>query len=115
MQSIKINENVRFIGRFAFDGTGIWNKSTSPIVYADKWIVGVKRDIYECVILKSTIGLSDMSFAGNKNIKKIVFPLGLKHIGKDAFKGCVNLSILENFESQWISDYSFKDCYCLKY
>lgn len=115
LQSIKINENVRFIGRFAFDGTGIWNKTTSPIVYADKWIVGVKRDIYECVILKSTIGLSDMSFAGNKNIKKIVFPLGLKHIGKDAFKGCVNLSILENFESQWISDYSFKDCYCLKY
>lgn len=115
LQNIKIGENVKYIGRFAFDGTGIWNNSDSPIVYADNWIVGIKSDIYECVILKNTVGLSDMSFAGNKNIKKIVFPTEIKHIGKDAFKGCINLELLENFDSQLIDDYSFEGCYCLKH
>lgn len=115
LQNISIGKNVKYIGRFAFDGTDIWKKSISPIVYADNWVVGTKNDISECTIKKNTVGISDMSFAGNKNLKKIVFPSKIKYIGKDAFKGCVNLTFLINLGSEKITDYSFGCCYCLNY
>lgn len=115
LQNIVIGENVKYIGRFAFDGTGIWNKSISSVVYADKWIVGGKSDISECIINDDTVGISDMSFAGNKNLKIVLFPSKIKYIGRDAFKGCVNLTLLINFDTKKITEYSFDNCYCLKH
>lgn len=114
LKSVSIPDSVRFIDRMAFPKHG-------EELADEKGICAVGRFLLSYVGNDSTVvipeGITDIlfcAFAGNNNIKKVVFPSTIEVIGNQSFCKCGDLEEVEfagNGKNLRLIDFSaFSDC-----
>ena len=92
LTSVTIPDSVTRIGSMAFEGTALLDKQTTPVKYADSWVVDCESDVENVIIKNSTKGISDYSFYGCSSLIGITIPDGVTSIGEYAFSGCSSLT-----------------------
>ena len=105
----------------AFEETGFWESAAEGIVILDGWVVGVKGEFPEHVILpEGTRGVADDAFENCaadcecetcSQLTAVVIPGSVKTIGRDAFYGCEDLEIVVILDGvREIGDDAFAYC-----
>ena len=95
LENIFIPNNVTFIGEDAFEYTKYWNNLPDGIVYINNILYAYKGNkVHDTSIRihEGTISISPKAFRYAPLFNSIVIPKSVKHMGKDAIAGCVNLS-----------------------
>ena len=114
-----IPDSVDRIGTYAFYGTAMWDDAqyTDGIVYADDWVVGFNSKLDDVNAKKSlkfksgVYGVSDFAFYNNTDIETIEGLSSARRIGRGAFFGCANLSLITlNDSLTEIADNTFSGC-----
>ena len=97
---VSVADSVKSIGYAAFRGTVFYTKKQATekgISYIGKVAYayhGDKNSVTELEIADGTVGIAEHAFERMSNLKKITLPSSLKHIDKEAFVGCKNLTNL---------------------
>ena len=97
---VSVADSVKSIGYVAFRGTVFYTKKQATekgISYIGKVAYayhGDKNSVTELEIADGTVGIAEHAFERMSNLKKITLPSSLKHIDKEAFVGCKNLTNL---------------------
>jgi len=97
---VSVADSVKSIGYAAFRGTGFYAQKQATekgISYIGKVAYayhGDKNSVTELEIADGTVGIAEHAFERMSNLKKITLPSSLKHIDKEAFVGCKNLTNL---------------------
>ena len=85
LTSVTIPDSVTHI-HAGFEDTGIWNNTPDDsIVYADKWVVGVRGTLSSISIRDGTTGIADEAFR-SKRFESVTIPNSVTSIGNNAFK-----------------------------
>ena len=92
LKSITIPDSVTRIGSRAFEETALLDSQTTPVKYADLWVVDCESDVENVIIKNGTKGISDYSFYGCSSLIGITIPDGVTSIGEYAFSGCSSLT-----------------------
>ena len=92
LKSITIPDSVTQIGSRAFEETALLDSQTTPVKYADLWVVDCESDVENVIIKNGTKGISDYSFYGCSSLIGITIPDGVTSIGEYAFSGCSSLT-----------------------
>ncbi len=116
LNEIEIPESVTTIATYVFRDTGIWDRATGGVVYADNWIVDFNDYLVGDVIVNDgTVGIANYAFYKCDELTSIVIPNTVKTIGRAAFYQCTGLVAVELPETlQVIEDYTFYHCDRLK-
>ena len=96
LANINLPDSVVSIGKNAFKDTLWYDMQEDGLVYAGKVLYTYKGNIPEnsTIVLKNdTKGIADGALSFQENIKNIVLPYGLKHIGEDSLEGLTVSSI----------------------
>lgn len=97
---VSVADSVKSIGNAAFRGTEFYAQKQATetgISYIGKVAYayhGDKNDVVELEVADGTVGIAEHAFERMSNLKKITLPSSLKHIDKEAFVGCKNLTNL---------------------
>ena len=100
LTSVSVADNVKSIGYAAFRGTEFYAQKQATetgISYIGKVAYayhGDKTGVVELELADGTVGIAEHAFERMSNLKKITLPSSLKHIDKEAFVGCKNLTNL---------------------
>ncbi|MBO4572741.1 MAG: leucine-rich repeat domain-containing protein [Clostridia bacterium] len=113
-----IPDSVESIGTYAFYGTKLWNSPDDRgVVYAGNWVVGYNYDARnvtvsaEITLNNDVRGVSDYAFFENEIIMNVIGLNRARYIGRGAFYGCTNLSVVAlNRNLKKIEDYTFYKC-----
>ena len=92
LTNITIPDSVTRIGSRAFEETALLDSQTTPVKYADLWVVDCESDVENVIIKNGTKGISDYSFYGCSSLIGITIPDGVTSIGEYAFSGCSSLT-----------------------
>ena len=92
LTNITIPDSVTRIGSRAFEETALLDSQTTPVKYADLWVVDCESDVENVIIKNGTKGISDYSFYGCSSLIGITIPNGVTSIGEYAFSGCSSLT-----------------------
>lgn len=100
LTTVSVADSVYSIGYAAFRGTEFYAQKQATergISYIGKVAYayhGDKNDVVELEVADGTVGIAEHAFERMSNLKKITLPSSLKHIDKEAFVGCKNLTNL---------------------
>ena len=114
LQIIKLESNVKKIGREAFLNTAWYDNSTSGFIYLNNWLVSYKGSTFtgtNVIVKENTIGIAGGTFNQAEYLTSVYLPNGLKYISDSAFVNCYILEEIilpETLET--IGEYSFNYC-----
>ena len=91
LTSITIPNGVTSIGGSAFEGTALLDKQTTPVKYADSWVVNCDSDVENVIIKSGTKGIANSAFSWCSSLKSITIPDSVTSIGYNAFFNCTSL------------------------
>ncbi|MDD2227692.1 MAG: leucine-rich repeat domain-containing protein [Clostridia bacterium] len=94
LANISIGSSIKSIGANAFDDTKWYNNQPNGLIYIENWLYKYKGEIdslFQASIKATTIGIADSAFYNVYTLTNITIPNGLKYIGIDSFRTCVNL------------------------
>ena len=100
LTSVSVADSVKSIGYAAFRSTEFYTQKQATetgISYIGKVAYayhGDKTGVVELELADGTVGIAEHAFERMSNLKKITIPSSLKHIDKEAFVGCKNLTNL---------------------
>ena len=93
LSSVVIGESVASIAADAFEGTAFWESAADGVVIMDGWVLGVKGECPENVVLPvGARGIADGAFEGCEGLSLVGMPDSVTCIGDSAFGGCTNLT-----------------------
>ena len=95
LTSITIPNGVTSIGGSAFEGTALLDKQTTPVKYADSWVVNCDSDVENVMIKSGTKGIANSAFSWCSSLKSITIPDSVTSIGESAFDSCSNLTAID--------------------
>ena len=95
LTSITIPNGVTSIGGSAFEGTALLDKQTTPVKYADSWVVNCDSDVENVIIKSGTKGIANSAFSWCSSLKSITIPDSVTSIGESAFDSCSNLTAID--------------------
>lgn len=107
-----IPSSVESIGTYAFKDTSLWTNSTTDIIYAGNWIVGVKdTKISSAEANKDAVGISDYAFYNCATLTSVTGLSNIKQIGRGAFYGCSSIKTLSfGNRLKSVEEYTFYKC-----
>ena len=134
-ENIVLHDNVKSIGKDAFNGTTYFENRNGTDVYVNNYLLSVNigktgmyrikdgttviaknafdmcDEITELFIPDSVTAIPEDAFCGMNNLKKVTIGNGVEIIGKNAFSGCTSLEAVTMGENvKTIGDEAFERC-----
>jgi hypothetical protein len=112
LENIVIPDSVTSIGYDVFTNCGA-KVLENGVYYVDNWIVDVDKTLSSFDFRETVVGIGTGAFK-DASITEIVIPEGVKYIGADAFRNCVNLTSVTIPSSLIKLSAHFDNCTALK-
>ena len=113
LENIKVPSSVTEIGYNALSETGYYNNQdnwTDGALYAGLHLIKVDETYFsesktEFTIKNDTISVCDFAFMGCTGMTKVIIPISIKLINRDAFAGCTELKevVYEGTAMEWFN------------
>ncbi|MBO5674466.1 MAG: leucine-rich repeat domain-containing protein [Paludibacteraceae bacterium] len=114
LTKIKLSTNITFVGYDVFTGTPWLDDQPFGLLYVGKVLythIGKITNETNVKIKEGTIAIADYAFVDQEELRSIIIPNSIKHIGSCAFQYCsglVSINIPNGVTK--IEEYTFENC-----
>ncbi|MBQ2939321.1 MAG: leucine-rich repeat protein [Clostridia bacterium] len=113
---IELPTELQYLGGQAFDNTAWYNAQPDGVTYLQHALYDYKGEMPENTAIRVKDGttiIAENAFRYDRNLTEVVLPIGLQHIGNEAFSetGLTSVAIPSGMTE--LSAYVFSDCYDL--
>ncbi len=107
LTSITIPDSVTSVDETSFYGCDNLIQKENGVWYVDKWVIHSETSVTNITLRNNTVGICGYAFLRCSNLKSIIIPNSMKHIGHEAFYECNQLIQKENgvwYVDKWVID-----------
>lgn len=119
LEKIVFPEHLSYVAHSAFENTKWFEerRQNDEVVTASNILIDASMAVKGSGTVIVPEGITDISpycFENNNNIKKVILPNSIKHIGGMAFSDCTHLEDIDLCNVETLGDALFYQCYSLK-